>query len=158
MNAQQPKRDRRRTADDRREAREIALKILFEADVARREALEILSRYEEDESIREEPRTYAGQLVRGVLDDLETIDLRISDAAPAFPVDQLAAVDRNVLRIALFELRDDSDVPRRAAINEAIELAKEYGGDSSGRFVNGVLGTAAEGLGASDEPAEARDA
>jgi transcription antitermination protein NusB len=157
MNAEQPKRDRRRAADDRREAREVALKILFEADVAKRGALEILGRYEEDESIRDAPRAYAGQLVRGVLDDLETIDLRISDAAPAFPVDQLAAVDRNVLRIALFELREGSDVPPRAAINEAIELAKEYGGDSSGRFVNGVLGTVAEGSGASDEAAEARD-
>ena len=157
MNAEQPKRDRRRAVADRREARAIALKILFEADIAQHSALEILSRYEEDESIRDEPRAYAGQLVRGVIDDLETIDLRIGDAAPAFPVDQLAAVDRNVLRIALYELREGSDVPSRAAINEAIELAKEYGGDSSGRFVNGVLGTIAEGLGASDETAEAHD-
>lgn len=157
MNAQQPKRDSRRAGADRREARGIALKILFEADLSKHSALEILERYAEDESIREEPRAYAGELVRGVVEDLESIDLRISDAAPAFPIDQLAAVDRNALRIALFELREGSDVPPRAAINEAIDLAKEYGGDSSGRFVNGVLGTLAEGLGAADEPAEARD-
>lgn len=157
MNAPKSKRDGRRAGADRREARGIALKVLFEADLSKHSALEILDRYVEDESIRAEPRAYAGELVRGVADDLETIDLRISDAAPAFPVVQLPAVDRNVLRIALYELREGSDVPPRAAINEAIELAKEYGGDSSGRFVNGVLGTIAEGLGAADQQAEAPD-
>jgi N utilization substance protein B len=62
-------------------------------------------------------------------------------AAPAFPIAQLPAVDRTVLRLAIYELLEERDVPPKAAINEAVELAKRFGGDNSGRFVNGVLGT-----------------
>jgi N utilization substance protein B len=83
--------------------------------------------------------------VRGLQD---VIDPHIAAAAPAFPVDQLPAIDRNVLRLAIYELLRETDVPVKAAINEAVELAKRFGGDSSGRFVNGVLGTVAERIGA----------
>lgn len=125
----------------RREARELAMKILFEADLTPHDVLTILDRYRDDESINEEQREYTVRLIEGIVENLDQIDEQIGDAAPAFPVDQLPTVDRNVLRIAVYELRPEFDVPVRAVINEAIEIAKDYGGDSSGRFVNGVLGT-----------------
>jgi N utilization substance protein B len=82
-------------------------------------------------------------LVKGTIQHLPEIDAIIEKAAPQWPIDQIAAVDRNVLRLGLYELMwgDREAVPPKVAINEAIELAKSFGGDSSGRFVNGVLGT-----------------
>ena len=74
-----------------------------------------------------------------------TIDEVIRRHAPAWPLDQVSAVDRNILRIALYELRPGSPTPPKVAINEAVELAKEFGGEGSSRFVNGVLGAAVGG-------------
>jgi N utilization substance protein B len=83
------------------------------------------------------------QIVDGVIDNLSKIDKVIEKAAPEWPIEQINMVDRNVLRIGLFELMygKKDEVPPKVAINEAIELAKNFGGESSGRFVNGVLGT-----------------
>ena len=82
-------------------------------------------------------------LVKGVKDNLSKIDKIISKAAPEWPIEQINIVDRNILRIGLYELlyEDKKEVPPKVAINEAIELAKAFGGESSGRFINGVLGT-----------------
>ncbi len=82
-------------------------------------------------------------LIDGVLGNIDRLDEIIGIAAPEWPVDQVAMVDRNILRIGLFELlfANKEEVPPKVAINEAIELAKSFGGESSGRFVNGVLGT-----------------
>jgi len=82
-------------------------------------------------------------LVNGVLENLETINKIIEKAAPQWPLDQIAIVDRNVLRLGIYELLFGSrdEVPPKVAINEAIELAKNFGSESSGKFVNGVLGT-----------------
>jgi N utilization substance protein B len=92
-----------------------------------------------------------------VLTRREEIDPYIAAAAPAFPLAQMAAVDRNVLRLAVYELLHEPAVPPKAAINEAVELAKRFGGDSSGRFVNGVLGTIVEQLpAASGKPSSGR--
>ena len=90
-----------------------------------------------------EDKEFPKQLVYGVVDKLDKIDTIIAKAAPEWPIDQIAAVDRNVLRLGLYELLfgDYSAVPPKVAINEAIELAKNFGGESSGKFVNGVLGT-----------------
>lgn len=85
-------------------------------------------------------------LLRGTLSERELIDLRIGEVAPAFPVHQLAPTDRVALEIGSFELLFDRNLPVRVAINEAVELAKIYGGEHSGSFVNGVLGTIAERL------------
>lgn len=87
--------------------------------------------------------TFIIQIVQGVIKNLDKINAIIEKAAPQWPLDQIAIVDRNVLRIGLFELLFGSrdEVPPKVAINEAIELAKSFGGDSSGKFVNGVLGT-----------------
>ena len=96
----------------------------------------------------ENPEFVVG-LVQGVMDHIEEIDAIIVRAAPQWPLEQVAMVDRNVLRLGLFELMwgDREAVPPKVAINEAIELAKGFGGDSSGRFVNGVLGTVYKEMG-----------
>lgn len=89
------------------------------------------------------------RLVLGVLDKKSIIDPIIIKCAPEWPLDQITAVDRNVLRLGIYELMfgDYDDVPPKVAINEAIELAKNFGGDSSGRFVNGVMGTVYKEMG-----------
>lgn len=89
------------------------------------------------------------QLVKGTLEHVDEIDKIIETAAPQWPIDQIAMVDRNVLRLGLFELMwgDREAVPPKVAINEAIELAKSFGGESSGRFINGVLGTVYKEMG-----------
>jgi len=86
---------------------------------------------------------FVWQLVNGVKDHLSKIDKIIEKAAPEWPIDQITIVDRNVLRIGLYELlyENKTEVPPKVAINEAIELAKTFGGESSGKFINGVLGT-----------------
>lgn len=83
------------------------------------------------------------QLARGAVQHLPQIDKIIEKAAPEWPINQITIVDRNVLRIGLYELlfANKEEVPPKVAINEAIELAKSFGGDSSGKFINGVLGT-----------------
>ncbi|MCX2727113.1 transcription antitermination factor NusB [Thermomicrobium sp. 4228-Ro] len=133
----------------RRQARILALQILYEVDVAGHRLDDVLERYRSEAQIPQPVRRYAERLVTGVRADLERIDRMIGEAAPAFPVEQLPPVDRNILRIAIYELLHEPDVPLKAAINEAVEIAKQYGGESSGRFVNGVLGTIAANLASS---------
>jgi transcription antitermination protein NusB len=100
-------------------------------------------------------RTYVRRLVEGTVAAMPESDRSIVAAAPAFPIDRLPVVDRNVLRLAVYELFHRPDVPAKVAINEAVELAKRFGGESSGRFVNGVLGTIAARGPLADGPAAA---
>ncbi len=90
-----------------------------------------------------EDDTFVKNLVNGVISHMQKINQIIEKAAPEWPIDQIAMVDRNVLRLGIYELLfgDYREVPPKVAINEAIELAKSFGGESSGKFVNGVLGT-----------------
>ena len=90
-----------------------------------------------------EDKAFVWQLINGVISNLKNLDKIIEKAAPDWPIDQITIVDRNVLRIGLYELlySNKEDVPPKVAINEAIELAKTFGGESSGKFINGVLGT-----------------
>jgi N utilization substance protein B len=83
---------------------------------------------------------FSENTVRGVIKNLGTIDQYIAKYAPDWPLDQITAVDRNVLRLGIYEMLFNKEIPERVAINEAIEIAKAYGGESSGKFVNGVLG------------------
>ena len=87
--------------------------------------------------------TFVWQLITGVVERLSQIDKIIEKAAPEWPIEQITIVDRNVLRIGLYELlyENKEEVPQKVAINEAIELAKTFGGENSGKFINGVLGT-----------------
>lgn len=135
----------------RHQARVLALQSLYEYDLTGHEGEEIHHRLRDDENLSPSVRDYATTIFGGVLGHLEPIDAHIGEAAPAFPVAQLAAIDRNVLRIAIYELmRERRTVPVRVAINEAIEIAKHYGSEKSGRFVHGVLGTVARKLPDSD--------
>lgn len=125
----------------RRKARIAALKALFERDSSGHDAEASLTRVAEEESLPEPALLYAQELVTGVLKNRSRIDSIIQSHAPSWPVDQLSAIDRNILRLAIYEILLDNRVPLKAAINEAVELAKTFGSYSSSRFVNGVLGS-----------------
>ena len=131
------------TADPRRRARILALQALYEEDTTEHPAKGVVERLAEE--IRESAglRAFACELVAGVRANRPAIDAIIAEVAPQFPVTEVAVIDRNVLRLAIYEVLFDSKTPVRAAVNEAVELAKTFGSDSSARFVNGVLGTVA---------------
>lgn len=144
----------------RHQSRILAMQTLFEFDTTDHELDEIIGRvYFDDAAVPEsalesadedetavddvpaEVASHAEKLARGTVEQLASIDPIIEKAAPAFPIPQIAAVDRNVLRLAIYELKHQNDVPVGVAINEAVEIAKRFGGDNSSKFVNGVLGT-----------------
>ena len=125
----------------RRRARTIALQALFEVDSVAHDVEETLGRLLAEASLPEEGASFTRELVSGVLTNKERIDNMIQTYAPAWPVAQLATIDRNILRLAIFEILLDNKVPVKAAINEAVELAKTFGSDNSPKFINGVLGT-----------------
>ncbi|HYF28830.1 MAG TPA: transcription antitermination factor NusB [Candidatus Paceibacterota bacterium] len=133
-------------------ARSVVLQTLFEWDTTHADqsaASEMLARNVEEFGGDDTDRPFMEALLAGVLAKQEELDLIITKAAPDWPLDRIAPVDRNILRIGLYELlfADRAQVPAKVAINEAIELAKVFGGDSSGRFVNGVLGAVYKELG-----------
>jgi N utilization substance protein B len=125
----------------RRKARTLALQALYEADTVGHDAESVLSRLLEDGGLDEDNSGFAMGLVKGVLRSKAQIDSQISKHATAWPMSQMPAIDRNVLRLAILELFIDNKLPAKIAINEAVELAKAFGGDSSPKFVNGVLGS-----------------
>ena len=124
----------------RRQARTIALKALFEIDSVGHNPAVVLDYLICEENLPDEGAVFTHALVEGVGSHRAQLDEIISRHAPEWPVAQLAIVDRNILRLALYELQYQSDVPVKVAINEAIELAKTFGSDTAPRFVNGVLG------------------
>lgn len=125
----------------RHRARILALQTLYEVDTAGHAPEETLGRLLAQTSVKEEVAAFARDLVTRVLENRERIDKVIARAAPAYPVGQMAAIDRNILRLAIQEILMNNETPVRAAINEAVELAKKFGSDNSARFVNGVLGS-----------------
>ena len=127
----------------RRDARILALMVLYESDTAQHPAGLVLQRHlQDDGEVSDDTRAYTSQLVSGVINDLAALDGVLHECAPDFPLNQVAPIDRNILRIALFEMKSGL-TPPKVAINEAIEISKEFGSESTPRFVNGVLGTAA---------------
>jgi N utilization substance protein B len=125
----------------RRKARIIALQALFEVDSVAHNPEPTLDRLIEDSGLPDEPASFARELVQEVLINKSSIDSIIQTHAPAWPLGQMAAVDRNILRIAICEIMVERKVPVKVAINEAIELAKAFGSDTSHKFINGVLGS-----------------
>ena len=119
----------------------LALQALYELDSVPHDQGQVIDRLVEE--LRASPATarFATALVEGVVSNRERIDAMIVELAPAWPIEQIPAIDRNILRLAIYEVVIDNKVPMRAAINEAVELAKTYGGDNSPKFVNGVLGS-----------------
>ena len=132
------------TARARRRSRIVAFQALFEADESRHPQDQVLDFQLSRAGLDPEAEEFARDLVRGVQDRCAEIDAVIEQHAPAFPLSEMAPVDRSVLRLAIYEvLFDNRRAPLRVAINEAVEIAKGYGSESSGRFVNGVLGSVA---------------
>ena len=128
-------------ASSRRRSRIAAFQALFEADFGGDRVAPVLERHLTQAGLDLEGQDFARSLVHGVETNLAAIDAVIQRHAPAFPLAEMAAVGRNVLRLAVYEVLFDTDrAPLRAAINEAVEIAKGYGSESSGRFINGVLG------------------
>ncbi|HET7421748.1 MAG TPA: transcription antitermination factor NusB [Candidatus Dormibacteraeota bacterium] len=127
----------------RHHARELALKVLFQLEGTGDDPEEVLRYHAAEGGASEEITNFARQLVRGVLDNQDRLDAVLSDASEHWKLDQMAKVDRVILRIAVYEIAIDRKVPTKAAINESIELAKTFSGDDAGRFVNGILGRVA---------------
>jgi len=131
-------------AGTRHRARTIAFQALYEADCGDRAAGPVVARYLAEADLSEDNKTFASEMVRelvsGTVKNREAIDGNIIKFAPAWPVEQIATIDRNILRLAIFEILFDNKVPAKVAVSEAVELAKRFGSDKSAKFVNGVLG------------------
>ena len=128
----------------RRKTRVVALQVLYEADSVGHEVEQVLGGRIEDAGLSGPSVEFAKSLVHGVLANREEIDKIVSGFAPSWPIEQMAIVDRNILRIAVCEIVIGKTTPPKVAINEAVELAKAYGSDNSSKFVNGVLGSVME--------------
>lgn len=119
----------------------IALQTLYEYDTVQHALTEVLQRHTEERHLQPKVVEYAQELTAGVCDHLADIDAHIQSAAREWPLQQMARVDKNILRLAIYEILFNNTVPAKAAINEAVELAKLFGSNTSSRFINGVLGT-----------------
>jgi N utilization substance protein B len=127
----------------RHQARELALKVLFQLEGSDDEVDEVLRYHAVEGGAPPDVAVFAGELVRGVIANREKLDHILSEASENWKLEQMAKVDRVILRIAVYEIAIDRHVPTKAAINESIELAKTFSGDEAGRFVNGILGRVA---------------
>lgn len=133
-------------------SRSIILQTLFEWDqnsIAKEDLVEVLRRNVEEFARNKSDLPFMERVLDGVLQKQKELDLVIEKAAPEWPLDRISPIDRNILRLGLYELlfSDRKEVPAKVAINEAIELAKQFGGENSGRFVNGVLGAVYKEIG-----------
>ena len=128
----------------RTRARSLALQVLYEVDIANHPPAEIFKLRLEESPLTEDLADFARQIIFGILPLTSTLDRLIGKYAPEWPLDQIAAIDRNILRMALWEFAAFRETPLKVAINEAVELAKLYGSESAPRFVNGVLGSLAD--------------
>ena len=144
----------KKTLDIRHEARKIALQALFEWSFNSTDIEEIANRVialgKEDSETKLNTEELDSELiffiVKGVTENLDPIDKIIESSAPEWPLEQIAKVDLEILRIAIFELYIARSVPPKVAIDEAVELGKQFGGDNSSKFINGVLGTVVKEL------------
>ena len=127
----------------RRRSRILALQALYEIDTTHHPVGTVLDQRLAEDPLPDEGEAFARELITGVMQHQAELDELIQRYAPEWPVDQMAVVDRNVLRIAIYEFFISKMTPVKVAINEAVELAKLFGSDSAPRFVNGVLGTLA---------------
>jgi N utilization substance protein B len=125
----------------RTKARGVALQVLYEYDLTGHQLGEALDARLQDENLEEPLTHFSSQIIKGIIPIVSQLDQIIAQHAPEWPLDQVAVIDRNILRIALWEFGVEKCTPLKVAINEAIELAKVFGSDSSPRFVNGVLGS-----------------
>jgi N utilization substance protein B len=127
----------------RRRARAVVLQCLYELDYTSHTFEDAFQNRLCEESLLADGEHFAYHLGKGVSNSCPTLDEITAELAPEWPIDQIAPIDRNILRIAVYEFLSENDTPPKVAINEAVELAKAFGSESSPRFVNGVLGTLA---------------
>ena len=125
----------------RHKARMLALQALYEVDSVARQPEAAIERLLAEAALSQEISDFSRSLVSGTIKNKDKIDRNIKKYAPACPVEQLAIIDRNILRLAIFEILFDNKVPVKVAVNEAVELAKAFGSGSSAKFINGVLGS-----------------
>ncbi|MDE3074401.1 MAG: transcription antitermination factor NusB [Chloroflexota bacterium] len=137
----------------RRRARMAALEALFETDFHERDLDQLVRERLERTQLTRANQEFAHRLVHGVAEHKAEIDLIMAEAAPQWPVEQIAPVDKNVLRLAIYEVMFDNSAPAKVAISEAIELARLFGSSSSPKFVNGVLGAVMGKIGAQHQEA-----
>jgi len=127
----------------RTKARGIALQVLYEIDLVEHPIGKVMQYRLREANLEDRLADFVQQIVLGIVPVIDVLDKFITEDAPEWPLDQVAIIDRNILRIALWEFAVSEDTPVKVAINEAVELAKTYGSDSSPRFINGVLGSLA---------------
>ncbi len=125
----------------RRKARITALQSLYEVDCAQHESKDALAHLAAEKALSPEAINFSRELVDGVQQNKARLDEIIRQVASTFPIEQMSLIDKNILRLAIFEILFDNNTPLKVAINEAVELAKNFGSDSSARLVNGVLGS-----------------
>ena len=128
----------------RTRARSLALQVLYEVDISNHPPADAFHERLEETPLSDDLSEFARQIVFGVIPLVPDLDTLIAKYAPEWPLDQIAAIDRNILRMAFWEFAIQRETPVKVAINESVELAKLYGSDSAPRFVNGVLGSLAE--------------
>ena len=125
----------------RREARELAMKVLFQVEVGQWPLEEVLETTAEAVPVSAEEWVYVQDVARGVMSEQPALDRIIGDLAVGWKLERIASVDRNILRLALYEIRHRPDIPPSVSVNEAVEMAKKYSTEDSGKFVNGILGS-----------------
>jgi len=114
---------------------------LYEADTVEHSALGVLDDRLSEMRLSQRDAAFAREMLEGIFANSAEIDKIIAAFAPGWPISQMAVVDRNILRMAIYEIMVSQETPARVAVNEAVELAKAFGGDSAPRFINGVLGS-----------------
>ncbi len=127
------------------------MKILFQVEVGHRPLEEVMDTTREAVPIPPEEQEYVDDVVNGVLRELPNLDPIIAELASGWKLERIASVDRNILRLALYELRHRPDIPPSVSVNEAVEMAKKYSTADSGKFVNGILGSYLRGQGVTAE-------
>lgn len=132
-------------------SRELAFKILFQADVGRNPWQQVLTHTCNEYKLPESSKLFLEQLVKGTIQHLKEIDTEIMKYSEDWKLERMANTDRNILRMAVYEIKFLEDIPPGVTVNEAVDLAKKYGDEESGKFVNGILGNLARNL---DNPSE----
>ena len=125
----------------RRRTRALVMQALYESDAVEHSAVDALDERLSEMELSWRDAEFARKLLNGIFANATEIDKIISEFAPGWPISQMAVVDRNILRMAIYEIMVSQDTPPRVAVNEAVELAKAFGADSAPRFINGVLGS-----------------
>ena len=125
-------------------SRMVAMQTLYEWDFRENSDLPSIQNRNIDEYSQEVDIPFVNNLIEGVVKNLDQIDKEIEKSAPDWPIEQISLIDKSILRLAIFELKFSKNVPLKVVINEAVELAKQFGGENSSKFINGVLGSVFE--------------